>query len=192
MAKARSRMQKLILLMIAVLVLSFGFYLVRNRIYLASLSLTPASVGDVIVVTEPVENDLTKVDIRFRTGSNSVNKELISTISFRLKVTTYDIGSIDFVDKDSASSDELVPNQELMESDLWQFPVNNVEKSDGEIIIDFAGVNKTIEGYSSDTYENLASFYLTGVKSKDNLQFKFDENLSQMFSKRRPVTDIWE
>jgi len=175
-----------IFLFVALVIFFLGFTFAKTRVYLASLALTPSSAGDVIVVSEVQDNGLTKVELRIRTGTNKKD------VAVRLSVSSADSSNIKLVNKDGGATSNITPNEELVSTGYWQFPTNRTETKEGEIVVDFAAVNVTKDGYSSKTYENIASFYLTGVKSKDNLQFKFDENLSQMFSKRRPVTDIWE
>lgn len=190
--KVGERNKSFILLFILLVILLLGYTLVKARVFLASLALTPDMVGDVIVISEPLDGGLTKVELRFRTGTNKENVEPISTLSMKLSVSSADLGDIKLVTYEGNEVNEITPNEELVNLSEWKFSVNTVERKEKEIVINFAGTDVTKDGFASDTYKTVASFYLSGVKAKENLQFTFDEPFSQMFSKRRPVTDIWE
>lgn len=179
-------------LLITILLLGMiaGFVLIKRNLYFASLALTPSSVGDVkVVVEEGSRAEVSKVKIRFRTGINPENLEPISIVAFRLSTPLANV-STQIIDEEGKELLQITPEKGIDDFESWEFPVNKVETKDGRLIIDFAAVNKTTQGYSTSTYETLATFNLAGVE-KEALVFEFDEELSTMYSKRRPVTNIW-
>lgn len=192
MARKRGFSTKFMFLSIILVILSVGFILGKVNLYIASLSLIPQPLGDVILISEAQENGLIKVGLRFRTGTDETDVEAVSTLATRLILSSSDQANIELVDKDGKEIDNIVPNEEFATLQEWKFPVNRFEKREKELVVDFAAVDMSQGGYSTHTYKSLASFYLSGLKNKEKLQFRFDSDLSQMFSKRRPVTDIWE
>lgn len=189
--KYQSSLRRTFFVAIILLGLVAGSMLIKRTYYLASLALTPSSVGDVDVRLDDASGGLTKVTIYFRTGTNDENTEAISTTSFRLNVSSDNMRELSVVDQDGNDASTLVSEKELESTGQWKFPVNSVKKED-KIIADFAAVDESLEGYSSSEYKPLASFYLKGVGFRDSLQIQFDKDTSVMYSKRRPVTDIWE
>lgn len=171
------------------LVILFGLVLMGGRNYLASLSLTPATSGDMRIVKESVGKNIIRYKVEFKTGSDDPT-EGVSTISFRLKIIDKDLNEINITDEKGAVVDKISPNLELESTDNWQFPVNRVEREDGNLFIDLAAVYKDKTGFVSSDYVSIAEFYLTGSELKDP-RLEFDEAYSEMYSKRRPVTDVW-
>ena len=180
-----------LVIIVLLLAMMAGFVLIKRSLYFDSLALTPSSVGDVkVVVEEGSRADVSKVKIRFRTGINQQNLEPISIVAFRLSTPLANAGT-QIIDEEGKELLQIIPEKGIVDFESWEFPVNKVETKDGRLIIDFAAVNKTTEGYSTSTYETLATFNLAGVE-RDTLVFEFDKELSTMYSKRRPVTNIWE
>ena len=180
-------------LVIAVMVAGVfaGYLLLRNRTYVLSSALTPKSVGSVDVSKSEVTNGLVPVDLLFRTGSGDTNVEAVSTITLRLKVTSKSKAVLAITDQDGNLVTALTPSANLSESNDWKFPVNTITSESQEQITEFAAVNTSLLGYSSFNSERLATFYVRGADSTDDLNLEFDNNSSFMFSKRRPVTNIW-
>ena len=173
------------------LIIFLGLLLMGRKTYFASLSLTPASTGDVKVVTESTGNNLTKVDLSFKTGPAD-SMESISTIAFRLKISAENQSKLKITDNNGTEVTSISSNQELIDTGNWAFPVNKFEDKDGNLLVDFVGVCEDKLGYKTSDDKLLATFYIAGVENKNNLLFVFDRKASEMFSKRRPVTDIWE
>lgn len=185
------KIRKILLIVFVLLAMLSGFFLIRRNQYIASLALTPSSVGDVkVVVEEGSRPDTSKVKITFRTGISPEISEPISIVAFRLSTPLANAGT-QIVDEEGRQLSQITPDAQLLDSENWEFPVNNFEIKDGKLIVDFSAVNKTSVGYSSSSYQPLATFNLAGVE-RDALDFEFDKELSVMYSKQRPVTNIWQ
>lgn len=185
------KIRKILLIVFVLLTIIAGFSLIRRSLYISSLALTPSSVGDVrLEVVEGSRPDIARVKIIFRTGIDQQNLEPISIVTFRLSTPLSSV-SAQIIDDAGRQLSQITPDAQLLDSENWEFPVNNFEIKDGKLIVDFSAVNKTTEGYSSFSYETLATFSLVGVE-RETLDFEFDRELSTMYSKRRPVTNIWQ
>lgn len=167
-----------------------GLVFLGRRNYFASLALTPASTGDVRVFAENSTGNLTKVELRFKTGPEN-STETISTIAFRLKISSDNLPDLKVTDDKGNEVFGISPSQELVDTGNWEFPVNRFEEKDGNLFVELAAVYKDKNGYKTSDYKTLATFYLSGVDDKNLLDFEFDKEMTEMFSKRRPVTDIW-
>jgi hypothetical protein len=112
----------------------------------------------------------------------------MSTLAFRLKLNSNK--DVQVVNEKGEAASSLIPDIGLVAGGDWDFPLNKISSENGETVFDFMAVNKNLDGYSSYEYKNLATFYLKGVREED-LKFEFDESFSEMLSKSRPVTNIW-
>jgi hypothetical protein len=190
--KKINSMARLLFLAIVLLGIITGFFLARKSQYFASLALTPPSIGEVKMISEEDLGGITKVNLVFRTGVNQNEVEPISVISLRFRAPLLNARGIQVVDEDGEETLFINPNQELIDSGEWEFPVNKIEIGEDELIIDFAAVYTEKDGYASYDYKSLATFDLKGVGSTDVFSFEFDRQLSAIYSKRRPVTNIWD
>ena len=160
-----------------------------RRVYLDSLTLSASSVGDIkLEVSQGPTPEILTVNISMRTGVDQDKLEKMSTLAFRLKMNS--VKNPQVVNEKGEAASSLVPDPGLIAGGDWDFPLNKISSENGETVVDFIGINKNLDGYSSYEYKNLATFYLKGVQEND-LNFEFDESFSKMFSKSRPVTSIW-
>jgi len=189
--KSSNLFKLMAIFVIAVAAIS-GFYLVGRSQFLSTKALTPASLGSVTTQVFDPQNGITKVDVTFKTGINSDETETVSTIAFRLSASSKSGQKLQLVDKDGNNTQNISIGENSLEKNDWLYPVDRLEEKDNGLLIDFSAVNKSKSGYSNSVPENLATFYLKGVDNKNNLNLSFDKDLSAMYSKRRPVTNIWE
>ena len=170
-----------------------GLTLVRRDQYMRSLAQTPADVGTVKVLTEKLEGkeNVSRINVMFRTGTAQDEVEAISSLAMRIYVKGQDSANLQIVDKNANESDKIEISSELPVGE-WRFPVNFVTKNEDGIVIDFAAINITKDGYLSSEYRKLATFYIKNDKEESDFDLTFDNELSFMYSKRRPTTNIWD
>lgn len=170
-----------------------GLTLVRRDQYMRSLAQTPADVGTVKVLTEKLEGkeNVSRINVMFRTGTAQDEVEAISSLAMRIYVKGQDSANLQIVDKNANESDKIEISSELPVGE-WRFPVNFVTKNEDGIVIDFAAINITKDGYLSSEYKKLATFYIKNDKEESDFELTFDNELSFMYSKRRPTTNIWD
>lgn len=170
-----------------------GLTLVRRDQYMRSLAQTPADVGTVKVLTEKLEGkeNVSRINVMFRTGTAQDEVEAISSLAMRIYVKGQDSANLQIVDKGANESDKIEISSELPVGE-WRFPVNFVTKNEDGIVIDFAAINITKDGYLSSEYKKLATFYIKNDKEESDFELTFDNELSFMYSKRRPTTNIWD
>src|SRR3989344_7083115 len=170
-----------------------GLTLVRRDQYMRSLAQTPADVGTVKVLTEKLEGkeNVSRINVMFRTGTAQHEVEAISSLAMRIYVKGQDSANLQIVDKGANESDKIEISSELPVGE-WRFPVNFVTKNEDGIVIDFAAINITKDGYLSSEYKKLATFYIKNDKEESDFELTFDNELSFMYSKRRPTTNIWD
>ncbi|KKQ85329.1 MAG: hypothetical protein UT08_C0007G0002 [Candidatus Woesebacteria bacterium GW2011_GWB1_38_8] len=170
-----------------------GLTLVRRDQYMRSLAQTPADVGTVKVLTEKLEGkeNVSRINVMFRTGTAQDKVEAISSLAMRIYIKGQDSASLQIVDKGANESDKIEISSELPVGE-WRFPVNFVTKNEDGIVIDFAAINITKDGYLSSEYRKLATFYIKNDKEESDFDLTFDNELSFMYSKRRPTTNIWD
>lgn len=174
---------------VAIIVLVTGIILVQKRQYIISRALTPSSTGEVTVETTTTDAGYEKIRLLFRTGSDLNNIEAISTVS--LKMSLPNVKNVLVTNEFGDEIYSIQVNEQLVNGGEWVFPVNHVFYEEGEMVVEFSAVNTSVSGYSSIEHEELATFYLKGVANRA-VKFAFDEEMSNLYSKRRPVTDIWE
>lgn len=177
-------------LMIAVGIVGIAVLLVffKGRQIRLSRALTPSKVGDIKIETEVVESGMQKAKIYFRTGTNIENAEVISTIILKIVATGSD--DLILVDEEEHEIANIEPSESLHGSGEWIFPVNQISYSDEGVVIEFAAVNITPQGYKAGGYSELGSFLFSG-SGESPVSFNFDRESSHIYSKGRPVTDIW-
>ncbi len=191
--KRKSNFQLIKYLMIIVIAVSVlgGLYGAGKSQFLASKAINPLTTGDVNLNINDLDNGITKVEVLFKTGKSETETELISSIAFRLNLSSKSNSKLTLVDKDGNNTDKLSTENSLDGND-WIYPVNKSQEIDSGLIVDFSVLNKSKSGYSNFVAENLATFYVKGVTGGSDLNYTFDKDLSVMFSKRRPVSNIWQ
>jgi hypothetical protein len=171
------------------LVLFMVFGLRARKVYLDSLKIFALSVGDVKVETTHIQDqNIDEVKILFRTGINESKVEKISILTFRLNVDKNE--QLQIVNEKGQSIDSVIINENFSEGDEWEIPVNKITKDDQMVSIDLLAVNNSVEGYSDYNYQEIAKFYLKSDQGNVP-KFEFIKDHSEMLSKSRPVTNIW-
>jgi len=152
-------------------------------------------VGEFTLDTETlqsVEGDVFAVEVSFRTGTDGVVLP-ISTVSFRL---TYDFegatADIQVVDAEGMPTENIFPGMSLLNEGDWTFPVKSVVTENGQVVIDFAGADTTVDGYLSADFVTLATIYFKGVDIPEVQAFElsFDPAHTKMMTKELPVVNI--
>ena len=184
--------RKKLLLVIALLVLLLLFVLgywffgrTREVKKVGGLDITPS-------VPSAVKGDVFRVDVNFRTGTNGEAKP-VSAMSFRL---TYDYSGdnpdVQAVDENGVISDTLYPATEFLQSGEWTFPVRSVQEGAGSVVIDFAAVNTSLDGYMEDASKTIASIYFKAEDVPDAGAFtlEFNNDQTKMMTKEESPVNI--
>lgn len=159
-----------------------GLALARKSYFLSTLALTPSSLADVRYQMDDADGGLKKVTLSFKTG-NEDKSEAMSTIAVRLMAKSQILNS------SGKNVTEIVADEIINSSENWKTVVNQVYEEGEAEVVEFLIVNTDKEGFSTADYVDFASFY---VDDKTGVSFSFDGDYSQIYSKRRPVTDIWQ
>jgi hypothetical protein len=162
--------------------LSVGVVSVRRNLYLQSSALTPASVGN-LRLNEATDGVFTRLDIQIRIDSDSGKSEEVSTVAVRLSIPE----GLTPVDAEGKKLTAVLPNEDL--EDFWEFPVNSIQSGEGATTVDIAALYVNPLGFANSSYTTLASFYFKKEGAGDS-GIEFDPDFTQIFSKRRPVTDV--
>lgn len=164
-------------------------------IFLKSQEDKADKVGDYNLTTDSFvvgEGQVFSVDVGFRTGVNG-EARAISAMSFRLTYPTGgDAPQIVVVDKDGDESNVVYPSDAILGTADWSFPVRSVRAEGDFIVIDFAAVNTSLDGYVQDGFFPLAKIYFKAdeVPSPLNFKLSFDEEESKMMTKEDPPVNI--
>jgi hypothetical protein len=183
---------KFLVLLVIIAGVFSGFLLVKNTQLLSSSALTPSSVGNVDVIVGEPKDGISRVDLKFKTGLEDGQSEAISTLAFTLNVKSKSGSTIGMVDQEGLSVEKMVPGGNISSENHWEIPVNEIVNVENGFAVDFMAVNTDKDGYNSTMPEVLVSFYVKGIGERNDLSLDFDKGISVMYSKRRPVTDIWE
>jgi hypothetical protein len=111
-----------------------------------------------------------------------------SVISIRAEIPQ----GFEVVDDEGEPAETVMIEEALANSDDWEFPVKLIMKGDDGSILEIVAVNVTKEGFSSSQYIKLASVYMKNTGISDTFNFRLDKDYSAIFSKKRPVTNIWK
>lgn len=182
-----SKLLIFIIVLASILVLS---NLVKRVRVLRSEASIPGNIG---MVTADVseEGDLKKVSLSFHTGQDENASEVISYLGFRLEILSESISGFELVDAEGAELEGVMVTNEFTDADIWNTPVNKIVFGNDKVIIDFAMVNLTKDGFKSNELKHFADFYL---KKGISLEVAVNVNgdYSYMYTKDRPVVNIWE
>src|SRR3989344_3153367 len=168
-----------------------GFNLIKRTAFLSTSALTPASVGLVETAVKDPVNGIYPVDINLRTGTSETNIEAISTVALKFTVSSKTGSTISLTDQDGNLVSEMTPGANFSQNSDFSFPVNKIDTTEKNIEAEFVSVNTSLNGYSTFNSERLMTFYVKGANSKEEIEIEFNKDVSSMFSKRRPVTNIW-
>lgn len=183
----RGNIHRIILIVLILIGLMSGFVLAKFNQDIRNEAKTPDTIGQVEVSVKKSPSDALRnnVVISFNTGKNASNTEAISVIGFRIKLPkTYKV-----VNEKGEEVKEIIPNMSLDSS--WEFPINSITANDKEKIIDFSAVNTTKQGYASLETTKIAEFTVETESPEKELSLIFVPDYALMYSKDRPVTDIW-
>jgi hypothetical protein len=181
-----AKIRKVFYVFFIVLGLVFGVILIQRTQELRKAAKLPSETADVIIRLGDFDADkkLVKAEILFRTGGDNSDLNAISTIALKINV-----GETFIFDENKKVAREIVPNKFFVESDIWEYPINRIEREDGNNYIKLAAVNIDFEGYSSSEYDVLGTFYLLADEA-ESAEFVLDENVSDIYTKNRPIADI--
>jgi hypothetical protein len=140
-----------------------------------------------VVLSRTLQNNLMKNEIFLRTG-NGGESAAVSYIGFRLSLPD----GVTLTDKDGKTTDSpIIVTDEYKNSEFWQFPVNKINSIEDKVFVDFAAVNLSKEGFSAGDFVKIAEFY-SRENDNQNVKFFLDSEYSFIYTKKRPVTNIWQ
>lgn len=161
---------------------------------LTPTSVTIGAVDEPVIFLAPAAdvkglNTVFPVEIKFTTGAGG---KKISSVTGRLTYT-FSGGSpeLEVVDASGNVANKISQNASLDSGD-WDFPVNSVSRSGGEVTIDLAAVNTSTSGYSSASETTLATIYFKGIRApaSNPVEVAFDSAETKMLTKEDPPVNI--
>jgi hypothetical protein len=186
-------MKKNILPILIIIVVLFGMLaailLSRQQATLRNNAAIPTGTGTVTLNpatgTYYVGN-IFPVNIDVNTAASA-----ISSVTFRITYPyTNATPEFDVVDQAGTPITQITPNQTILSSGDWSFPVKSITRANGLVTIDFAALNTNIAGYTSNSPVTFATIYFkVNSPVTGPLTLTFDPTQDKMMTKSNP-TDI--
>jgi hypothetical protein len=147
------------------------------------------------IVFSPVQVDssenVKQINVMFKTGDDALLTK-VSSFSFRLIYPAENESKFLVVDSQGEKTDQINPNEILVNSSGWTVAVNKVKREEGRVVIDFAALYKGYPGFSASEYLSVASIYFEeGSLAKADLsKLSLDGSQTLMYTKEAPIRDI--
>jgi len=128
--------------------------------------------------------EILSVDIEFRPYSIVDQAKPISSLTIEL-IFPETYGDFDIVDVNGNPTDTIEPNENLLNTGNWAFPVRSVIRENGKIRIELAAINLSTEGYQSTDLVSIARFYLKTYEQPENgkIPIYYNEESTTMIAK---------
>lgn len=191
MAKRKTRKLRALVFLVALVGIFILWTLVKRVQVLRSDASIPGNIGEVKASAEQYEGDLQKVSLSFHTGVDEGNSEIVSYLGFRLEVPL-EGGLVLLTNESGAQADEINVTEEFSDEDTWAVPVNKIYADENNLYVDFALVNLTKEGFKSHELVKFADFYVQKGVVPVEIELNVNKDFSFMYTKDRPVVNIWE
>jgi hypothetical protein len=191
MARRKSKNLRALIFVFALIGIFVLWNLVKRVQVLRSEASIPGNIGEVKATVGQMGGDLQRVDLSFHTGSDEESSKLISYLSIRLEIPTLE-GSVMLTDETGVEINELMVVEEFSDEESWGVPVNKIVMEDEMVIVDFALVNLTKDGYKTHELKDFAYFYVKKGLIPAEVALNVNSDYSLMYTKNRPVVSIWE
>ncbi|GEM_PF-4426974 len=128
--------------------------------------------------------EILSVDIEFRPYSIVDQAKPISSLTIEL-IFPETYGDFDIVDVNGNPTDTIEPNENLLNTGNWAFPVRSVIRENGKIRIELAAINLSTDGYQSTELVSIARFYLKTYEKPEGgkIPIYYNEDSTTMISK---------
>lgn len=191
MAKRKFKSSRILIFIFAVIGILVLSSLAKRVQVLRSEASIPGNIGEVKASVQQAEGDLQKVSLSFHTGQDEVSSEIISYLSIRMEIPTQG-GSVMLTDADGVELQEIMVVEEFSDSQVWDVPVNKIVTDNEMLYVDFALVNLTKDGFKSNELKHFADFYIKKGVAPVEVVLSINKDYSFMYTKDRPVVNIWE
>ena len=147
--------------------------------------------GYIKVIQDSVDHtvgELFSVAISINTGGRAISS-VTWRISYPYSGTTPELNVVDPI---GTQATQIVPLTPFTGATDWTFSVNSVSRANGQVTIDFAAVNTSTAGYTSNVDVPMARIYFKAnrLPAVNPTQLTFDPLQTKMLSKTTPLTDI--
>jgi hypothetical protein len=190
MAKRKFKSSRILIFILAVIGILVLSSLAKRVQVLRSEASIPGNIGEVKASVQQAEGDLQKVSLSFHTGKNEENSEVVSYLSIRIEIPL-EGGSVMLTDANGVELQEIMVVEEFGDSEGWDVPVNKIVTGDEMVVVDFALVNLTKDGFKSHELKHFADFYIKKGVVPVEVALNINKDYSFMYTKDRPVVNIW-